>query len=70
MNEKIKNAVKAVAGVEETLDNLPISGRTGAKVGLLVGLYGGPVGTGAMLGLLGAYGASKVAQAVVERNNW
>lgn len=60
--------MQAVAGSEETPGNLLISSKVGANIGVVAGFVGGPVGTGIMLGLLGPYGVSKLAQSVVRRN--
>ena len=70
MNEKIKDAVKAVAGIEEALDSIPIPRKAALKAGFACGMYTGPIGTGILIGCVGAYGMSKLAQAVIKKNNW
>ena len=72
VREKLQNFVDKVEDVEEKLDNMPLSSKTGAKIGVMLGLnpITGPILGGAAVVAGTVYGAAKITKKILEKEDW
>lgn len=61
--------VEGMDDISETLDQVPIKGKTGMKIGLVLGMnpVTGPILGGLAAGAVATYGASRVVKKILEK---
>ena len=71
MKQVVRDFVNGMEEMGEKLNNLPMSGKTGYKIGVFLALnpVTAPIATGVTIGGAAVYGLYKVAKFAVERED-
>ena len=75
MKKALRSYVKNMEMISDKLDNIPMSGKTGAKIGWKIGCVlafnpiTAPIATGVAIGVGTLYGTYKIAKHIVDKED-
>jgi len=71
MKKALRSYVKNMEMISDKLDNIPMSGKTGAKIGVALAFnpITAPIATGVAIGAGALYGTYKIAKHIVDKED-